>query len=205
MPQLGNVHGVRGLSYRQVTVSTGTSAVIQTQRVELVRETVSLWQKGAGSAYPPPDTDTLALPFRFQLPMDLQPSCSFGGLGVGWQGAVRYALEVVGARPRLHLNRRVPSAFPVLPPDTQGADLRSRILADGWQGGWRTTEKDMEIRKGIWGDRSQVKATVCTLLIHINAASQSDLYSSSLCPISKHTPLTHLYRLPLPLSLFQNL
>lgn len=69
-------------------------------------------------------------------------------------------MEVVGERSGLHFNRRILLSFPVLPIDRQGAALRSALTMEGWQGGWKVLEQKDEIRRGIWGDYSQVMATV---------------------------------------------
>lgn len=68
--------------------------------------------------------------------------------------------EVVGERSGLHFDRRIFWSFPVLPPNVQGAGLRSTLTLEGWTGGWKAINRRDEIRRGIWGDYSQVMATV---------------------------------------------
>ncbi|KAI0345944.1 hypothetical protein BDW22DRAFT_1389932 [Trametopsis cervina] len=125
----------------------------ESQRVDLIRENISLWQQGNG-VFPPPDTHDLKLPFRFTTPPDLPPSCEFSGYQK--RGNIGYSLEVVGRREGLHLDKRLWVAFPVVPADPFGAQLR-RDLQLGWQGAWKTVERSQGIRKGIWGDYSNVK------------------------------------------------
>ncbi|KIP10197.1 hypothetical protein PHLGIDRAFT_22411 [Phlebiopsis gigantea 11061_1 CR5-6] len=145
---------LRGSVVTKITRQQGQNQVTRRQREDLARETVSLWQKGG--AYPPPDSHTLVLPFRFQLPSNLPPSCSFGGYH--WSATIGYALEAVGERSGLHFNRREFASFPVLPANPEGAGLRSFMTMEGWHGGWTTLERRAEIRRGIWGDYSEVKA-----------------------------------------------
>ncbi|GJE88447.1 hypothetical protein PsYK624_045300 [Phanerochaete sordida] len=123
-------------------------------QVDLCRENISLWQKGS-TLYPQPGSHVLRLPFRFALPPRLPPSCSYSGFH--WEGTVGYFLEAVGERHGLHFNRRTQIAFPVLPAEPRGANLRS-VLSLGWNGGWKTLEARDEIRRGIWGDYAQVQA-----------------------------------------------
>jgi hypothetical protein len=148
--------------YRKITREHGNTSTRYTQRIDLVRENVSLWRKG--SAYPPPDSHILKLPFRFVLPNSLPPSCQHSGFR--WEGTIGYVLEVVGERPALHFNHRVLRSFPVLPVDSQGASIASALSA-GWTGRWNTYEHKNEIRRGIWGDYSHVQATVSVVNISL--------------------------------------
>ncbi|EKM51572.1 uncharacterized protein PHACADRAFT_150064 [Phanerochaete carnosa HHB-10118-sp] len=126
------------------------------QHVDICRANISLWKKGS-TVYPQPNTHVLRLPFRFTLPVNLPPSCFYSGLH--WSGTVGYFLEAVGERHGLHFNHRVQQSFPVLPVDNRGVRLRSALSA-GWNGGWKTYEARDKIRRGIWGDYSQVHATL---------------------------------------------
>ena len=135
-----------------------------TQRVDLIREDLSLWRPG--SAYPQPDTHILKLPFRFVLPASLPPSYQHEGFQ--WEGTVGYALEAVGVRSGLHFNRRILLSFPLLPADIQGGQLRA-ALSTGWTGAWRAIEKKDEIRRGIWGEYSHVQVTVSELRTIVGA------------------------------------
>ncbi len=109
--------------------------------------------------YPPPDTDILRIPFNFTLPSVLLPSCDYGGSG-SKVARVRYFIEVVGKRPGIwRFNERLVTAFPVLPPSNQGAQLRE-VLQGAWQGPWRTIVEDKVIRRGIWGEYSRVHVSV---------------------------------------------
>ncbi|KAI0728532.1 hypothetical protein C8Q72DRAFT_741660, partial [Fomitopsis betulina] len=72
----------------------------ETKDVDIVRDRVSAWCRG--SAYPPPDSHTLSVPFMFNISPDIPPSFDFSVFAV-----VRYGVEAVGARPgALRLNKR---------------------------------------------------------------------------------------------------
>ena len=130
-------------------------------RVELARDTLSLWQKG--SVYPLPGSDVVKLPFRFELPADLLPSCQYKTLHR--LGLVAYSVEVVGDRPGfLQFKKRVMRPIPVLPPSVIGAQLRNS-LRDGWGGDMRTWRAGKNIRKGIWGDFSSVAMLVSITIL----------------------------------------
>lgn len=107
--------------------------------------------------YPAQGSQTLRLPFRFTLPQSLPPS--FQDSGFDWHGTVGYAIEAVGERPGLHFNRKAHLAFPVIPHNGQGAALRS-TLSGGWAGPWKTLQQKGEIRRGLWGDYSNVLVNV---------------------------------------------
>lgn len=145
---------LRGFIATRITRQRGESSYTYRQRVDLCRENISLWRKGC-DLYPPPGSHVLSLPFRFVLPSGLPPSCTYSGYR--WQSTVGYLVQAVGERPILSFNRRVQKSFPVLPVDVRGAQLRS-VLSAGWDGGWKPIEARNQIRKGIWGDYSQVEA-----------------------------------------------
>ena len=128
-------------------------------KVDLVQDSVTLWQKGG--TYPPPGTDVLRLPFRFVLPSELPPSCEFKTLYK--YGAVVYTVEVVADRPKLFPKRRVVRAIPVLPHNAAGAKVRNK-LRSGWKGKARTWHIEKNIRKGIWGEFSRAEMTVSASL-----------------------------------------
>lgn len=104
----------------------------------------------------------LVVPFQFILPPELLPSIDWSH-GADERGSVGYFVEIVGTREgMLHRNRRKRVAFPVLPPDLQGAminkNLRNRVPYPT-----RTTDVHKEIRRGIWGGYANVTLQVSTL------------------------------------------
>ena len=131
---------------------------MDTRRVHLVKEGLSLWNSGT---YPPAGSDTLEIPFAFRLPSTLPPSFEYGDSKKSLERVrLRYAVEVVGKRNGLlRPNRRIIKPFPVLPPLKSGAELRE-ALKRGWEGPWRSYSDNKSIRKGIWGDYSDVTMTV---------------------------------------------
>lgn len=99
-------------------------------------------------------------PFQFVLPVNVLPSIDWSH-GSDVRGSVSYFVEIVGTREgMLHRNRRVRVAFPVLPPDYQGAvvnkSLRTRIPYPT-----KTTDVHKEIRRGIFGGYANVTLQVC--------------------------------------------
>lgn len=147
---------------RQITRQQGQTSVTSRQRVDLIRQNVSLWARG--SAYPPAGTDVLRLPFRFTLnPSQQLPSAHYAG---SWKrGGVGYSVEVVGVRTGLHFDKRLSLPLSVLPPDTKGASL-SQELRSGLVSAWQSIEFKKDIRKGIWGEYSKVHATVSQASLH---------------------------------------
>jgi hypothetical protein len=144
-------------SLRQITRSVGQTTQTRNQRVYLVRDNVSLWQQGNG-VYPDPGSDILKLPFTFELPPYLLPSCEYRKYPD--RGNIQYFIQVVGQRPGLfQFNRRLLTPFPLLPPLSSGARIRA-ALRQGWQGPWQTLTAEKDIRRGIWGDHSHVKMAV---------------------------------------------
>jgi len=126
------------------------------EKIEIVHEDVTIWTRA--SAYPPPETNLLTLPFQFHLPIDSLPSAHYQG----WykSGTVRYTVEAVGVRKRpSQVNRRVKHVFAVLPADPAGfQDLL--LLKAGWTGPWSLTEKTRQLRRGLWGEYSTAKVQV---------------------------------------------
>ncbi|KAI0345935.1 hypothetical protein BDW22DRAFT_1353570 [Trametopsis cervina] len=148
---------LRGSVFTRITRQIGQNTYVRHDRVYLAHEEVSLWKQGDG-VYPPPDSDTLKLPFTFTLPENLLPSCQYGG--GGRMGTVGYFIQVVGKRPGvLRINDRQGSPFPVIQSLSAGAQMRE-ALRQGWQGRWKTITDEKEIRRGLWGDYSRVKFTL---------------------------------------------
>ncbi|KAH9939414.1 uncharacterized protein BXZ73DRAFT_99619 [Epithele typhae] len=115
----------------------------------LIQANVSLWTHG--SAYPPPDTHVLPLPFRLLLPQNLPPSFIFEPGGSS--AHIEYAIVVVRVRPgTFKSNRRINAPLVVLPPDPVGARIRM-----GADMGWKRTAVEERIRRRLWGERSRVQ------------------------------------------------
>ncbi|KAJ3558003.1 hypothetical protein NM688_g1164 [Phlebia brevispora] len=147
---------LRGSVFTKITKQIGDAAVTKRRRVELVRDTISLWCRGSG--YPPAGSDILKLPFRFTLsPTEALPSCHYTGFHKS--GRVMYNVEVVGVRSGWRLNKRLSNALAVLPPDKAGAEL-SRNMRLGEIPPWRSIKFQKSIRRGIWGEFSNVEATL---------------------------------------------
>ncbi|RPD55785.1 hypothetical protein L226DRAFT_431468, partial [Lentinus tigrinus ALCF2SS1-7] len=122
----------------------------QRESLPLIHSSLNLWTQG--SAYPPPGTDILHLPFRFRLPDSLPPSFHYH---TGVTSA--YELIAVGVRPGMfQFNRRLCMPLAVVPKDTMGERLRDSMASLGWRKG----EKVEKIRKGLWGDYSTVQVEV---------------------------------------------
>lgn len=142
--------------YRRITRQSGGNAHDRYQTIDLIRENISLWEQGS-DVYPPPGTHILKLPFQFTLPARLLPSCQYNDFHK--KGRIGYFVEVVGRRSGLRLDKRVMIPFLVLPPYGTGGELRLALEA-GWQGQWKNIQSQKQIRRGIWGEYSQVKMTV---------------------------------------------
>lgn len=144
--------------------------------MDLIHKTESVWWKGSNT-YPSPGSHTLRIPFRFVLPDILPPSCVVADVGRRWWGTVGYTVALVGKRPRLRLNRRVLSPFPVLPHHAQGAGIRSALnMPGGWSGDWTKIRRQNKIRRGLWGEYATVEGTVriscnCTAPVHLTYCS----------------------------------
>ena len=125
-----------------------------------MREDTSLWTPG--SAYPPPGSDTLRVPFTFKLPESLPPSFHYGGFTRGQSGNIRYSLTAVGVRKgALNLNKRHRIPLAVLPRDETGAALKAEHATHGW----KSFTKEDSIRRGLWGDYSKVHVEVSVLTV----------------------------------------
>ena len=140
---------------RRITRQIGQNTITRRSRDELIRDNLSVWTKG--SAYPAPNQDILRLPFSFALPPDLLPSCQYSAFRR--YATVGYSVEVVGSRSGLHFNKRIMRPIPLLPYDTKGAQLRDSLQM-GWAGKFSTHPFNKSIRRGIWGDYSNVSMTV---------------------------------------------
>ncbi|KAL4247580.1 Arrestin domain-containing protein [Abortiporus biennis] len=120
---------------------------------ELVKQNVSIWSRG--QVYPPSGSHTLIIPFEFQLPSYLPPSCHFENNK--HCGMVGYVVEVVGVRSGMFkLNRRLTRPISLVPPDPIGAQIRHVLQMGDWGGSWTMVKKQDNIRRGLWGPLSHV-------------------------------------------------
>lgn len=131
-----------------------------------MKENISVWNRTQSPS--PSGSQVILIPFQFILPPNVLPSFDWDH-GIDVRGSVSYFIEIVGVREgMLHRNRRVRVAFPVLPPDFQGAmankSLRSRVPYPT-----RTADVHKDIRRGIFGGHAnvtmQVRFCVNTALI----------------------------------------
>ncbi|PSR70565.1 hypothetical protein PHLCEN_2v13604 [Hermanssonia centrifuga] len=147
---------LEGTISTRITRSRGNTSNTSRQTVHLYDQKIPVWSRG--TAYPPPDTHILTIPFRFTLPSKLPPSCEFDTLDRG--GRVEYSIQVVGVRPgKFQINRRILRPFVVVPPHPKGAAVGQALRA-GWAGGWRSIMETKPVRRGIWGEYSNVKWTI---------------------------------------------
>ena len=122
------------------------------ERRELVRQDISLWQKG--SIYPPPGSHVLRFPFHFVLPSNLPPSCHHES--ARGSGLISYMIEAVGVRQGTFTrNRRIAQSISIIPPDPTGAQFR-QLLQSTWQGPWQSIQEQDQIRRGLWGAYAKV-------------------------------------------------
>ncbi|EPS98298.1 hypothetical protein FOMPIDRAFT_1031598 [Fomitopsis schrenkii] len=137
-------------------ISPARTDLNETKDVDIIRDRIAVWSRG--SAYPPPDSHTLSVPFTFNFPPEIPPSFEFTVLES--RAVVRYGVEAVGARPgALRLNKRVFVPVVGLPADPYGAQLRAGPLAgpaSGWTGPWTTVVMQKNIRTGFWGEYAEV-------------------------------------------------
>jgi hypothetical protein len=126
--------------------------------ISLICTDTVLWEEG--TAYPHPDTHMLSIPFAFVLPRDLPPSFHCVSEDAKTTGTVSYSIEVVGDRPGLfRSNRRLGVVFPVVPPASD-AQVNARMrLPSGWDGDWRATATQADVRPRPWGPYGHVVAT----------------------------------------------
>jgi len=144
---------LRGSVYAKVARNYYNQYHERRERIETARENVSVWTRG--SAFPPPGSQVLRVPFQFELPIDVQPSCQYSGFYK--HAHVGYSIEAVGVRPgKFIFNRRVMKPFPVVAPDAAGAGIK-RSLTPMWCGDWTSIKRSDNIRRGLWGGYSNVK------------------------------------------------
>ncbi|KAI0087763.1 hypothetical protein BDY19DRAFT_222077 [Irpex rosettiformis] len=142
--------------YRQITPNIDGR---RDQRMELVNQSVCVWKQDE-RVYPPTGSETLKRQFTFKLPDNLLPSFECGKRG-NQGGRVRYFVQAFGKRPAAswRADPSVVMPFPVFPSLSSGAELRE-TLRQGWRGSWRSFSQEKDIRRGIWGEHSHVKATL---------------------------------------------
>ena len=131
------------------------------ERRELIFLKKSLWTRG--SAYPPPDSHVLRLPFRFHLPADpkILPS-------VFWDYVViTYHVEAVALRPQTFFanDKRIRKRLAVVSRGDPALCASIRSLGEV-QGGptWKTVHKEKQVRRGIWGEHSTARVEVRLIL-----------------------------------------
>ena len=154
------------------------------QTIPLIHSSLDLWTQG--SAYPPPGTDILHLPFRFRLSDNIPPSFHYRA----WQKSayVFYELSAVGVRPgTFQFNRKQRMPLAVVPKDEVGVQLRERIPSLGWRKG----EKVEKIRKGLWGDYATVHVEVS-----ISPSLRVHRTYKSAASVPRHTCLPSVHRYP---------
>lgn len=128
----------------------------ETLDLDIVRIEHPVWTRG--TAYPPPDSHVLSVPFSFALPDSAPPSYQFSRLDC--QSVVRYLIEAVGVRlGTLRMNKRVVQPIAVLPVDRIGARVRER-LGRGWTGKWTSAAAEKTVRTSLWGGSARAEMTV---------------------------------------------
>ncbi|KAI0075017.1 hypothetical protein K474DRAFT_1676667 [Panus rudis PR-1116 ss-1] len=133
------------------SIHTGDQSETLEKR-ELVRQRISLWQKG--TAYPAPGEHILRLPFAFNLPPNLPPSFKYHT--VNGEGVVSYVLEVIGERSgSLSSNRRITCPVRVVPHDPVGAYHR-QCMQQGWSGSWSSYREEARVRKHPWAGQATI-------------------------------------------------
>lgn len=141
---------------RRVSRQFGTQQFIHQERQKILNEFLTVWTKG--TLYPTPGSDTLRLPFQFQLPVDIPPSFQFNANYK--HGIVGYYIDVVGVRKgAFSSNRRIYKPFAVVRHDPASASIRA-ALQNGWTGDWDVTERVAKIRRGLWGEHADVRMEV---------------------------------------------
>ncbi|TCD61739.1 hypothetical protein EIP91_007988 [Steccherinum ochraceum] len=123
--------------------------------IPLIKENISVWSRMQSPS--PSGSQMILVPFQFVLPMNVLPSIDWTH-GHDIRGSVSYFIEIVGTREgALHRNRRVRVAFPVLPPDYQGAMINKNLRAHVPYP-TRTTDVHKEMRRGIFGGYANATA-----------------------------------------------
>lgn len=123
----------------------------------MVKRTQSLWKRG--SAYPVEGEHVLTLPFSIHLPRSLLPSCEFHRHST--RGSIAYAFRVTGTRTGLRFNKSIVRAIPIITFHERGALLRDAIGPSVYKHTHRH-EWGKKIRRGIWGEYSDVGVAVST-------------------------------------------
>ncbi|KAI1782552.1 hypothetical protein LXA43DRAFT_1142960 [Ganoderma leucocontextum] len=123
------------------------------QTHELVSLKQSLWERG--SAYPPPDSHVLHLPFRFCLPSEpkILPSvCWRDGYD---EVVVSYYAEAISLRPTPSSanSRQFRESLTVVSRGDPSLRVSIRTLGQT-EGGpmWKTAHRETRMRRGLWGE-----------------------------------------------------
>ncbi|KAM5542524.1 hypothetical protein V8D89_003983 [Ganoderma adspersum] len=148
------VVALRGLL--EVSVLHTAQRTTSTNSRELIHLMQSIWKRG--SAYPPPDSHILRIPFRFHLPSDpkILPSVSWHE----WRDSVSisYYVEVTALRPTtLFANdKRIRGRLAVVSRGDPAlcASIRSLRRQLDSEGGlmWKTVHNEKKVRRGLWGE-----------------------------------------------------
>lgn len=140
------------------------------QHIPLFQGDALLWRRG--DAYPPPGSDTLRFPFRFQLKPDLPPSFKFAS--ISRKASILYAISAVGVRPgTFNSNYRVRVPLAIVPADPAGVLMREKLnvmRSVESEVGWRTEWNEAKIRRGLWGEYSTVQVLVRPQLLFTDRA-----------------------------------
>jgi hypothetical protein len=116
---------------------------------------VPLWT--LSSAIPKSDSETLRIPFNFQLPNHLPPSFYVHGD----ETQISYSIEAVGGRTgSFSPIWRTGHVFPLIPAATEQEIAAQKHLLSGWTGAWSTFTAGLNVRRGLWGDYSRVDIEV---------------------------------------------
>ncbi|KAM5542521.1 hypothetical protein V8D89_003980 [Ganoderma adspersum] len=129
-----------------------------TESRQLIHLKISIWKRG--SAYPPPDSHVLRLPFSFPLPSDskILPSVSWDE----WRNyvTVSYHVEAVALRPRTLFagDKKIRESLAVVSRGDPSLCASIRSLGE-LEGGptWKTVHKEKQMRRGIWGEYSTAR------------------------------------------------
>ena len=201
------------LTSPRVTIIITSSALHTAQRVtstnsrELIHLTQSIWTRG--SAYPPPDSHILRIPFRFHLPLDpkILPSVSWHE----WHDSVSisYHVEVTGLRPTtLFANdkRRIRARLAVVSRGDPSLCASIRSLGRQLESGvtWKTAHREKKVRRGMWGEYATARVEVRraprrVLRSVVRSSDRSDSLPTSISQLlvpSAHGILPHCVDIP---------
>ncbi|PIL37737.1 hypothetical protein GSI_01431 [Ganoderma sinense ZZ0214-1] len=144
-----------------VVVSHGNQRRSISERQELVSLRTSLWKRG--SAYPPPGSHVLRLPFRFRLPSDPKLLPSIPSNAGSESASIKYYVEVIAHRPTVLFGAEDKTMRRQLTVVSRGdpglcASIRS-LRGLSAEGGptWKTVHKEKKMRRGIWGEYSTAR------------------------------------------------